>query len=63
MQSQIESQIQAMTAEKIESEQTQKTNLEEQNHHKHHVSKVSIHLHPFTIASHHFVYASSYIMN
>jgi len=39
MQSQIESQIQALAAEKIESEQTQKTNLEEQNHHKHHNSK------------------------
>jgi hypothetical protein len=39
MQSQIESQIEALAAEKIESEQTQKTNLEEQNHHKHHVSK------------------------
>jgi hypothetical protein len=39
MQSQIESQVQALVAEKIESEQTQKTNLEEKNHHKHHVSK------------------------
>jgi len=36
MQSQIESQIQALAAEKIESEQTQKTNLEEKSHHKHH---------------------------
>jgi hypothetical protein len=39
MQSQLESQILALAAEKIESEQTQKTNLEEQNHHKHHNSK------------------------
>jgi hypothetical protein len=39
MESQIESQVQAMAAEKIESEQTQKTNLEEMNHHKHHNSK------------------------
>ena len=43
MQSQIESQIQALVAEKIESEQTQKTNLEEKSEHRHHVSKASIH--------------------
>jgi len=39
MQSQIQSQIQSLVAEKIESEQTQKTNLEEKSHHKHHVAK------------------------
>ena len=42
MESQVESEIQALAGEKIESEQTQKTNLEEKNHHKHHVSKVSM---------------------
>ena len=42
MQSQIESEIQSLSAEKIESEQTQKTNLEEKSHHKHHVSKERI---------------------
>ena len=44
MQSQIEAQVQALAAEKIKSEQTQKTNLEEHNHHKHHVSKGSMHV-------------------
>lgn len=39
MQSEIQTQVDAFAAEKIESEQTQKTNLEEMNHHKHHVSK------------------------
>jgi hypothetical protein len=39
MQSQVESEIQALAGEQLESEQTQKTNLEEKNHHKHHVSK------------------------
>jgi hypothetical protein len=39
MESQVESEIQALAGEKIESEQTQKTNLEEKNHHKHHSSK------------------------
>jgi len=39
MQSQVESEIQSLAGEKLESEQTQKTNLEEQNHHKHHNSK------------------------
>ena len=36
MESQIQSQVKALVAEQIESEQTQKTNLEEKNHHKHH---------------------------
>ena len=39
MENQIESQVENSVAEKIESEQTQKTNLEEKSHHKHHVSK------------------------
>ena len=42
MQSEIQSQAEALVAEKLESEQTQKTNLEEQSHNKHHhVSKES----------------------
>jgi hypothetical protein len=39
MQSQIESQVEAMSAEKMKSEQTQKTNLEEKSEHRHHRSK------------------------
>jgi len=39
MQSQIESQVEAMSAEKMQSEQTQKTNLEEKSEHRHHKSK------------------------
>jgi len=35
MDAQIQSQVKALIAEQIESEQTQKTNLEEQSHHKH----------------------------
>ena len=42
MQSEIQSQAETLAAEQIESEQTQKTNLEEKNHHKHHVSRVSM---------------------
>jgi len=43
MDAQIQSQVKALIAEQIESEQTQKTNLEEQSHHKHsHVSKQTI---------------------
>ena len=42
MQSEIQSQAETLAAEKTESEQTQKTNLEEKTQHKHHhVSKVT----------------------
>ena len=43
MQSEIQNQVQSLVAEKIESEQTQKTNLEEKSHNKHHhVSNANI---------------------
>jgi hypothetical protein len=39
MESEIRSQVKALVAEQIESEQTQKTNLEEKIHNKHHHAK------------------------
>jgi hypothetical protein len=50
IQSQIQSQAEALVGEKIESEQTQKTNLEEQSQHKHHhVSKATLYKHNYSI--------------
>ena len=43
MQSEIQAQAEALSAEQNESEQTQKTNLEEKSHSKHHhVSKANL---------------------